>query len=291
MYKETLDILMEDINDHNNIKENILKNQLKYHFSNKNQENESAISSAAVIVRRVLSNFTIGEIIGIQPVIDKDKPIIISDDTGYYIETSTRPLNTGLPEISEKDLETMNGLDLQCEINLACATEIGIEITNEILHTIANHAPEINITLPNYDDHVLIDTIENAVKEVKGNWIVVPPIVLAMLQSTENPKYKSQGKVSITDGAIIHVGQLNDDVKIYCNTFMRDNMILIGSKEPNNEDTPIVYAPETMLVLPDGEYEVSEDFTPLLTKHEIFAHPYGTKMKYRKISINFEING
>ena len=57
MYKQTLDILMEDINDHNNIKETILKNQLKYHFTHKNTENKNVIDNTTVIGSSRLINF------------------------------------------------------------------------------------------------------------------------------------------------------------------------------------------------------------------------------------------
>ncbi len=287
MYKETLDILMEDINDP--FKETILKNQLKYHFLNKTPENKDAIDCSTVIVRRILSNFNVGKIIGIQPVID-DKTKIISDGVEYDIKIDTRPFQTCKPEISYKDLETINGIDLEAEINQAIAAEIAIEITSELLKTISDNIKNNLIidasftNIKNIKD--VVNAIKNEMKEVDANWIVVSPAVLAILQSDSKSRYKTGDEQQGTMDSLSQVGWL-DDVAVYCSLWT-DDTILIGSKDPNSEDTAIIYAPKTMMIVGDKESSCGEDRTPLLTSGATFVNLEAVKRDYRKISINFD---
>lgn len=285
MYKQTLDILMEDINDHNNIKETILKNQLKYHFTHKNTENKNVIDNTTVIVRRILSDFNIGNVIGIQPILDDDHSII-SCGLKYNIGVATLPVNTGYPEPSPKDLETIN---LEAEINHACALEIESEITNEFVALISQTATELSIEADSYINNTISKTTISIANEINANWIITSPVLCSILQTNDNFKSDSSSNGHIMSG-LMYIGTLNDDIKVYTTLYGVDNTILVGSKDPDSEDAPIVYAPKTMLVLPDGEYDTSEPFTPLMTRYGKISDVHAAKLKYRKISINFKNN-
>jgi len=294
MYKETLDVLMEDINDHNNIKETILKNQLQYHFTDKNKENKNVMDNAAVIVRRILSRFPLGNIIGIQPITSEEIPTIKSSGLEYEVEVDTRPLQCGYPcRPSDKELETQSGLDLECEINYACSTEIEIEIVAVFLHLIGQYATEINIDVKGFEDtRGVTDAITAAVIDAHANWIVVPALILAILQSDKHTKYKQGGEPHGTMGDLMHVGQLtinNKEVTVYCSLWGLGDTILVGSKDMNNEDTPIVYAPKTMLVYGDKMQhpDTKEEFISLMTQYAKFIHHGDCQEQYRKIIINF----
>jgi hypothetical protein len=295
MYKETLDILMEDINDHDNIKETILKNQLEYHFLCKNEENRSVISNATVITRRVLSRFAINKIIGVQPVTDKKNPSIVSGGLKYDIDVCSRQLSTGYPNISKKDLETMNGLDIECEINQACTHEIETEIVNEFLGLISQYAPEIRATVKGIDLEEIDNiskTILDAAEEINANWIVTSPMVISLLQSSKNIDYIVSTEKHGTMGDIQLVGTVNN-INLYFYSLwssVDDNIVLIGSKDPDSEDTPIVYAPEIMIMVGDkiqrkGDFE---KITPFMTRYGKFVNHSAVEDQYRKISVEFE---
>ncbi len=279
MYKETLDILMEDINDP--IKETILKNQLEYHFKNKTPENKIAIDCSAVIVRRILTNFNIGKIIGIQP-ITTDNPTVLSDGVEHKIKTNTRVFTTSKPDINPEDLKTMNGIDLEAEINQAIAAETEMEITSEILKIISDNITN-NLIMDNGD---VVNVIKNEIKEINANWIVVSLAALTILQSDPKSRYKTNGGKHGTMGDLLQVGWLGDDVDVYC-SLLTDNTVLIGSKDPNAEDTAIVYAPETMMMVGDKKSRDGKQYTPLLTCGATFVNLEAVKQQYRKISINF----
>lgn len=287
MYKETLDVLMEDINDHNNIKQTILKNQLQSHFTNKTPENKNVQDNAAVIVRRILSNFTLGEIIGIQPVIDKEAPIVTIGDVEYDIDIATRNLQTSYPDMSKGDLRIYNGIDLECEINEACALEIETEITNEFIQIISQNATPLSASVDFPNSNEITDMVISAAKEINGNWIVTSPVLVSMLQSGNKFKSDSVGVGHIMAG-LMYVGTLNNNIKVYTSLYGVGNAILIGNKHPDREDTAIVYAPETMIVVGNrtkkSEFDVS---TMLHTRYEKFIMAAMAKKEYTKLSITF----
>lgn len=284
MYNETLEILMEGINDP--VKETILKNQLSYHFNNKILANKNVIDNSIVIVRRIINNFNIDNIIGIQPVTNKEKPNIISNGHEYNIDVTTRSLQCVFPNINDTKY-------LEAEINEAVAAEIEIEIVNEILKAISDNITDnliINVSFTSSESiRDLNNTLINEIKKVDGNWIVVSPVALTLLQADHESKYKSAGEKHGTMGGLLPVGLLDENVAVYCNLWM-DDMILIGSKIHNKEDTPIVYAPETMVVVGIEENHNENSHFPLLTKGATFVNMDTVKERYRKILIKIENN-
>ncbi len=293
MYKETLDILMEDINDHDNIKKQILKNQLEYHFTTKNKESVDRKNSGAIIVRRILNEFTLGDIIGIQPITNKENPTVVSGGINYEVDIVTRPLNIGIPDITDADLKIMDGINFEAETHQAVGHGVETGIVNEFLNLIAKYATEINIDVNGFDDIELVTaTIEAAVIDTDANWIVISPMILAIVQSYKHSTYKVGDETPGTMGDLKNVGWLTIDdkeVQVYCSIWNSD-IVLVGSKDPNREDTPIVYAPETMILSDTRESREGElsDITMLDTRYARFIHHYDCREKYRKITINLK---
>ena len=92
-------------------------------------------------------------------------------------------------------------------------------------------------------------------------------------------------------GDIQLVGTVNN-INLYCSLWSNvdDNIVLIGSKDPDSEDTPIVYAPEIMIMVGDkiqrkGDFE---KITPLMTRYGKFVNHSAVEDQYRKISVKIE---
>ena len=290
MYKEILDILMEDIDDHDNIKEQILKNQLEYHFTNKNQDNKNVMDNAAVTVRRILDRFPLSNIIGIQPITDKENPTIVSGGLTYDIDVTTRPLQAGYPEIKPGNRpEGICQSDYEAEINQAVAAEIEVELVSEFLGLIADNAPEIKLKAHYWAVDIITETIKSAVKEVKANWIVTSPVMISVLQTSNDFVSGSEGVGLMGD--IMFVGWL-DNVAVYSSLWNIGDSILIGNKDPDSEDAPIVYAPEVMILSgnKDTHNEFGNTFTRLHTRCGKYIHIHDVNDQYRKITLESEEN-
>jgi len=285
MYKETLEILMEGLNG-DPIKEIILKNQLEYHFTNKSEKNNNDISCAAVIVRRILDDFILGEIIGIQPISDKNNPTVIMNGETVPADVRKRHFQTAAPEITMKDLQYVSGLDLSAEINSALALELENEITAEFVNIILRHASKYKDSFSeDTSSEDMSEAIIAAAEEVDGNWAIVAPVDIALLHMSGNYNRAGTTRGDMM-GGLVHVGVLNNNINIYCHLHA-DGNILIGKKEQGNEETPIVYAPETMLMI--GESISLDGFgskIPLYTSYspEISVD---AENKYRKIITNY----
>lgn len=299
MYKETLDILMEDINDHNNIKENLLKNQLRYHFTNKNKENKDVMDSAAVIVRRMLRRLPLNEIIGFQPIMDKDDPFVLYRDVEYNIDIIHKPLQIRFSDINSSenfDLKTMYGLDINTEIIYAASLEIETEIVTEFLNLISEHATEMKIEAKVWEIDKIINAIISTVNDIDlgADWIIVSPLIVAILQS-DKTRFESDLGGHGTIGELQQVGWLNvvDNIPVYCSLWNQNDTILVGWADTSIEETPIIYAPETMIMVDNKQRDTlaSKEYTQLSTRYGKYVNVEDAKARYRKLSINFGNNG
>lgn len=104
-----------------------------------------------------------------------------------------------------------------------------------------------------------------------GNFVVMPPLALSILQSTQSstfvPAPKGQLGGSMMCGLQL-VGTLNDVTKVYCGMFIND--ILVGYKGGSSvTDTGYVYCPYVMLI-PSGVVMDPMTFQPcvnLMTRY------------------------
>jgi len=289
MYKETLDILSKDITEP--FKKTILENQLKYHFKNKTDENKIPMDCNAFIVRRILGDFNISKIIGVQPITNKD-PVVISEGVEYEITPNTRKLQARSPVLDDIELNSLYALDLEAEMNIAIAAEVEGELTKNLMKIISDNiisATTIKSVAPFLNDHGMsvTDLIIKQAKEVDANWIIVSPMVISLLQI--NCNIKTNEERSGGHDNLMLMGWIDDDISVY-STLWADDEVLIGSKDPDSEDAPVIYAPETMLMVSGkkrAKNEFSEHFD-LYTKEAMFVNTSAVFKKYRKIIVNFE---
>lgn len=280
MYKETLEVLMEGINDP--IKEQIIKNQLIYHFKNKNPDNMYAIDNSVVIVRRVLEEFNIADIIAVQPIAKlNNECITVTNDDNEEIDTFTT--NLAFNEIPQ----------LQPEINQAIANELDHSITSKIIEAIYSYAPypvnnsEITIDLTKkLFPKNFVDDIVTVTDEVSAEWMVVGLAELTIFRSHDD-FISNNCDVTRLSGGLEFVGTIYS-IKVYTALSIIDT-ILIGSND--DENPPIIYAPETMLIVGKSVDNTNGDIrNELLSSSEIFTDLVAISERYRKVSTNIEIN-
>jgi len=274
MYKETLDVLMEGINEP--FKRAILENQLHYHFTDKTEENKNAMDCSVGIVRRILENFDITKIVGVQP-IKNDNSVVISGGIEYITTPNKRVFQARFPILSI-------GNEIEAEINEALAGELEFEITNKILETISENiidSSKISISYGVKESKITANILKKKIKELDANWIVAPPSLISILQASGNFESK-YGKSAMCSGAAL-VGWFNGNINTY-SSIMHD-VILIGYKDPNSEDAPIVYAPETIMNIGNIQNDGFDEYFNLYTKDAIVVNNDIVKKRFAKISI------
>lgn len=293
MYKEILDALLDGLDDPTGVKTPIIENQLRYHFANKTKETEDLQNDSAIIVRRVLDKLYISELIGVQP-ITPDNHEITSCGIEYEALPESRPLQCRWTIDAIEDIKNINGIDLHCEMIHAIAVEVENKITQEIVNKIdqvASYSGSKNIIFESFEDmEDITKCIIKEVKEVDGNWIIITPTILAMLQSSKDATYKQTDGVRLgfSAGSITNAGVIDENIKVYVNTYGDERTVLIGSKVENREDTPIVYAPETMLMpvkMDANSEEVFGTVWNFMTRSALFVEPVAADAIYRKLVI------
>lgn len=296
MYKEILDAFLEGLDDPTNFKKALLENQLNYHFVNKNEENESILNDSALVAMRVIDRLSVNDIIGFQTLSLKNPKIISSGIEYDNVPLTTRTFLARWTIEALEDLKNRNGIDIQCELISALANEIAYDITAEIvgrIHQVASYNGTIETVLNPEDvlDHsdIINDIIISETKKVDANWIVVSPSVHLMLQVGKNFKNYSKVKNNFEGSGFSCVGMFNKNIKVYSYLFQDEGTVLIGSKVKNHEDTPIVYAPETLLMPAKSDISaVEEGFGTMWnfeTRYSLFVEFAAAEAIYRKISI------
>lgn len=281
MYKETLEILMEGITCP--IKEQILKNQLEYHFKNKTPENQIAIDNTTGIARRVLEDINIFDIISVQPI----------TNTLVDIETITNPDNDAIDAIkfgnglvfSEIENLDIFNFDVQDEVNHAIACEINDALTNDIINDMLTFAPETDVQIINITENHrdVVGVVQRVSKEIDAAWAIMSPLECAIIKTSRDFKPSNNG-IFYSAGGLAFAGTLNNTIDIYTSLDVSGTIIL-GSDD--NDHPPITFAPETLIVVGDDHNNGQHE---LLTKSEIFVDAYAVKQRYRKISIKYENN-
>ncbi len=298
MYNETLEALLEDIDDPTQFKRSLLENQLRYHFANKTKENNDIINDSVVMVRRIIDKLTINECIGIQT-LDLKNPKVISSAIPYDASPVTRPLSARWTVEAMEDIKNANGIDIHSELMLAISTEVVHEITAEIINKIDQVASYAGVITKDYCNYgtdptreYIKDMIISNIKDADGNWIIVSPFVVAMLQNCKDSKFKPDNPEIRKwgfDGPLSYMGMLDKTIKVYSYAYFKEEIVLIGSKVEGREDTPIVYAPETLLIpvkrhIPNSVHD-HRTIWAFMTRYSLFVEPVAADVIYRKISI------
>jgi hypothetical protein len=179
------------------------------------------------------------------------------------VEAKTRKLSARWTFEAAQDAQAQQGIDIEAEIMAALAQEITAEIDQEILTSLGNLA---GAALLEYDqaavsgtatfvgdEHaalaVQINRIANLIaqrtRRGAGNWCVVSPFALTILQSATTSAFArtTEGTFEAPTNTKF-VGTLNGAMKVYVNAYATDATdILIGYKGSSESDAPAFYCP------------------------------------------------
>jgi hypothetical protein len=196
------------------------------------------------------------------------------------VEAKTRKLSARWTFEAAQDAQSQHGIDVEAEIMAALAQEITAEIDQEILNsldTLAGSAAETynqaavsgTATFVG-DEHaalaVQINRVSNLIaqrtRRGAGNWAVVSPFALTILQSATTSAFArtTEGTFEAPTNTKL-VGTLNNAMKVYVNTYAADNAaVLIGYKGSSESDAAAFYCPYIPLmssgvVLDPGTFE------------------------------------
>ena len=179
------------------------------------------------------------------------------------VEAKTRKLSARWTFEAAQDAQAQQGIDIEAEVMAALAQEITAEIDQEILGSLASLAGSATEVYDQAavsgtatfvgDEHaalaVQINRVSNLIaqrtRRGAGNWAVVSPFALTILQSATTSAFArtTEGTFEAPTNTKF-VGTLNSAMKIYVNTYASDNTdILIGYKGSSESDAAAFYCP------------------------------------------------
>jgi hypothetical protein len=179
------------------------------------------------------------------------------------VEAKTRKLSARWTFEAAQDAQAQQGIDIEAEIMAALAQEITAEIDQEILASLNSLAGAAALTYRQDqvsgtatfvgDEHAALAVQINRVANIiaqrtrrgAGNWAVVSPFTLTILQSATTSAFArtTEGTFEAPTNTKF-VGTLNGAMKIYVNTYSQDSAdILIGYKGTSESDAAAFYCP------------------------------------------------
>jgi hypothetical protein len=179
------------------------------------------------------------------------------------VEAKTRKLSARWTFEAAQDAQAQQGIDIEAEIMAALAQEITAEIDQEVLGSLATLAGTQNQEAYNQaavsgtatfvgDEHaalaVMINRVANRIaqrtRRGAGNWAVVSPTALTVLQSATTSAFArtTEGTFEAPTNTKF-VGTLNNAMKIYVNTYATTDTVLVGYKGANESDAAAFYCP------------------------------------------------
>ena len=179
------------------------------------------------------------------------------------VEAKTRKLSARWTFEAAQDAQAQQGIDIEAEIMAALAQEITAEIDQEILASLNSLAGAAALTYNQAqvsgtatfvgDEHAALAVQINRVANIiaqrtrrgAGNWAVVSPFTLTILQSATTSAFArtTEGTFEAPTNTKF-VGTLNGAMKIYVNTYSQDTApILIGYKGTSESDAAAFYCP------------------------------------------------
>ena len=201
------------------------------------------------------------------------------------VEAKTRKLSARWTFESAQDAQSMHGIDVEAEIMAALAQEITAEIDQEVLASLNTLAGSAGQTYDQAavsgtatfvgDEHaalaVQINRVSNQIaqrtRRGAGNWAVVSPFALTILQSATTSAFArtTEGSFEAPTNTKM-VGTLNNAMKVYVNTYAADDAnVLVGYKGSSESDAAAFYCPYIPLmssgvVLDPGTFEPTVSF-------------------------------
>jgi hypothetical protein len=180
------------------------------------------------------------------------------------VEAKTRKLSARWTFEAAQDAQAQQGIDIEAEIMAALAQEITAEIDQEVLQSLGvlagtatetyNQAAVSGTATFVGDEHaalaVQINRVANLIaqrtRRGAGNWAVVSPMALTILQSATTSAFArtTEGTFEAPTNTKF-VGTLNNAMKIYVNTYNASDTapVLIGYKGANESDAAAFYCP------------------------------------------------
>jgi len=179
------------------------------------------------------------------------------------VEARTRKLSARWTFEAAQDAQAQQGIDIEAEVMAALAQEITAEIDQEILGSLASLAGSATEVYDQAavsgtatfvgDEHaalaVQINRVSNLIaqrtRRGAGNWAVVSPFALTILQSATTSAFArtTEGTFEAPTNTKF-VGTLNSAMKIYVNSYASDNTdVLIGYKGSSESDAAAFYCP------------------------------------------------
>jgi hypothetical protein len=183
------------------------------------------------------------------------------------VEAKTRKLSARWTFEAAQDAQAMHGLDVEAEIMAALAQEITVEIDQEILGSLRSlAATEFTFDQASVsgtatfvgDEHaalaVLINRTANLIaartRRGAGNWAVVSPATLTVLQSATTSAFArtTEGTFEAPTNTKF-VGTLNGAMRIYVDSYAGDGQaVLVGYKGSSEADAAAFYCPYVPLM-------------------------------------------
>jgi len=179
------------------------------------------------------------------------------------VEAKTRKLSARWTFEAAQDAQSQHGIDVEAEIMAALAQEITAEIDQEVLASLGTLAGGAVETYDQAavsgtatfvgDEHAALavqinrasNLIAQRTRRGAGNWAVVSPFALTILQSATTSAF-----ARTTEGAFEAptntkmVGTLNNAMKVYVNTYAADDAnVLVGYKGTSESDAAAFYCP------------------------------------------------
>ena len=178
------------------------------------------------------------------------------------VEAKSRKLSARWTFEAAQDAQSQHGIDVEAEIMAALAQEITAEIDQEVIQSLTTLAGNGTETYDQAavsgtatfvgDEHaalaVQINRVANLIaqrtRRGAGNWAVVSPTMLTVLQSATTSAF-----ARTTEGAFEAptntkmVGTLNNAMKVYVNTYASDDDVLVGYKGTSESDAAAFYCP------------------------------------------------
>jgi len=178
------------------------------------------------------------------------------------VEAKTRKLSARWTFEAAQDAQSQHGIDIEAEIMAALAQEITAEIDQEVLGSLRSLAPteetydQANVSGTATfvgDEHaalaVLINRTANKIasrtRRGAGNWAVVSPTALTILQSATTSAFArtTEGTFEAPTNTKF-VGTLNNSMKVYVDAYAGDaQAVLVGYKGSTETDAAAFYCP------------------------------------------------
>ena len=179
------------------------------------------------------------------------------------VEAKSRRLSARWTIESQQDAQSQHGIDVEAEVMAALAQEITAEIDQEMLFKLRalpgaaaveyDQARVTGVATFVGDEHAALATLINRqanliaqrTRRGAGNWAVVSPATLTVLQSATTSAFARTTEGSFEAPTNVKfAGTLNGTMKIYVDTYADDlTDVLIGYKGSSEVDAAAFYCP------------------------------------------------